>query len=69
MVNIKQKNLRILRLKQVKIKTGMARSTIYQRMQEGAFPRQIQLGPRSVGWLEHEIDEWIVQRGVIRDNS
>ena len=28
----------------------------------GTFPPPIQLGPRAVGWLEHEIDEWIASR-------
>lgn len=31
-------------------------------MSNGTFPPPIQLGPRAVGWLEHEIDEWIASR-------
>ena len=31
-------------------------------MKHGEFPMPIRLGPRSVGWLEIEIDEWIVDR-------
>jgi prophage regulatory protein len=40
----------------------LARSSIYQRLAEGTFPRQIHLGPRSVGWLEHEVNAWIAER-------
>jgi len=51
--------LRILRLRDVKAKTGQATSTIYAAMASGKFPRPIPLGERSVGWLEAEIDSWI----------
>ena len=49
----------ILRLKQVKNKTGLARSTIYFLIAQNNFPKQISLGGRAVGWIEHEIEEWI----------
>jgi prophage regulatory protein len=31
-------------------------------MQEGTFPKPISLGSRAVGWLEHEIDDWLDRR-------
>ena len=49
----------ILRLKHVKARTGLSRSTIYQRIKEGNFPTQVSLGPRAVGWLETDIGAWI----------
>lgn len=49
----------ILRRKQVEARTGLPRSTMYQRMAEGTFPQPISLGPRAVGWLDCEIDAWI----------
>lgn len=52
----------ILRLPTVKIRTGLSRSSIYLRMSKGEFPAPISLGGRSVGWLEQDIDEWIVER-------
>lgn len=52
----------ILRLPTVKARTGLSRSSIYQGIADGTFPRPIKLGLRSVGWLEDEIDEWIRQR-------
>ena len=42
----------ILRLPVVKARTGLSRSTIYQRVAEGDFPKPINLGARAVGWLE-----------------
>ena len=52
----------ILRLPTVKARTGLSRSTIYLRMSQGSFPKPISLGDRAIGWLENEIDEWIVER-------
>ena len=49
----------ILRLPQVKTQTGLSRSSIYQRIAEGTFPRQINLGGRAVGWLASDIDNYI----------
>jgi len=49
----------ILRLKHVKTRTGLSRSTIYQRIKDGTFPAQVSLGPRAVGWLESDIGAWI----------
>jgi prophage regulatory protein len=52
-------NYRIMRLPEVKTMTGLSRSTIYFRIAEGTFPKQISLGGRAVGWLENEIQEWL----------
>ena len=52
----------ILRLPEVKARTGLSRSTIYLRIAEGKFPPPINLGERSVGWVESEIDAWISKR-------
>jgi prophage regulatory protein len=52
----------ILRLPQVLQRTGLARSTIYQHIAEGIFPRPISLGLRAVGWLESDLEEWVAKR-------
>lgn len=52
----------ILRLPVVKARTGISRSSVYLKISEGTFPKPINLGVRSVGWLESEINEWIQQR-------
>lgn len=54
----------ILRLPQVKARTGLSRSTIYSRIAQGSFPKPVPLGgARAVGWLEAQVDNWI-QRQV-----
>jgi prophage regulatory protein len=55
-------NERALRLKQVCQLTGLGRSMIYQMQAEKRFPQRIKLGERAVGWLEREVQEWLVQR-------
>jgi prophage regulatory protein len=51
----------ILRLRAVKERTGLSRSTIYLRISKDCFPRPISLGGRAVGWIEAEVNEWLQQ--------
>jgi prophage regulatory protein len=57
-----QPALTILRRKQVQVRTGLSRSSIYKRVAEGSFPRQVSLGARAVGWLESEVNDWVTQQ-------
>lgn len=57
-----QREPAFLRRKQVEMRTGLSRSTIYQYIKDGAFPKPVRLGPRAVGWLESEVSEWIAER-------
>ena len=52
----------LLRLKQVRSITGLGRSTIYRWMEAGRFPKPVRLGPRSVAWIDYEIEAWVLQR-------
>jgi prophage regulatory protein len=60
--------VKVLRLKQVQGCVGLARSTIYDRMNprspryDGSFPRPINLGGSAVGWLESDIHRWVDSR-------
>ncbi len=45
----------ILRLPAVQAETGYSRSTIYLRISQGLWPRQVMLGARAVGWPENEV--------------
>ena len=47
-----QRESAFLRRKQVETRTGLSRSTIYQTIKDGVFPKPVPLGPRAVGWLE-----------------
>jgi len=53
---------KFLRLPEVKTTTGLSKSTIYARIAEGTFPKQIPLGPRLVVWVESDIQNWIQEQ-------
>jgi prophage regulatory protein len=53
---------RILRLRQVSEITGLGRSSLYNRIAAGLFPKQFPLGGRAVGWLASEIESWIASQ-------
>ena len=50
---------RILRLKTVLDRTGLTRSTMYRKMQNGSFPENLRIGDRCVGWRESAINAWL----------
>ena len=54
--------VKILRLPEVKYATGQSRSTIYSKIAKGEFPASISLGARSVGWIESEVQDWILMQ-------
>ena len=57
-----QREPAFLRRRQVQTRTGLSRSTIYQYIKNGVFPKPVPLGPRAVGWLESDVSEWIAAR-------
>lgn len=59
--------MRIIRLKEVIESTGQARSTVYKFISDGVFPKPISLGDRCVGWLESEVQDWILGKVKERD--
>lgn len=56
------RNLSVMRLPEVLNRTGLSRSSIYAYIKTKKFPLPLQLGERSVGWLESEINSWIAER-------
>lgn len=50
---------RLIRMREVKSRTGLARSTVYAAMAAGTFPHPIKIGERAVAWRESEIAQWI----------
>ncbi len=61
--------MRIIRLKEVMSRTGLARSTVYKYISEEKFPKPVGLGGRRVGWVEEEVEEWIQARIEERDQG
>lgn len=50
-------SLRIFRLPQVILNTGLARSTVYLRIEQGLLPKPVSLGGKAVGWPASEISQ------------
>lgn len=45
---------------------GVSRSKLYADIKAGAFPPPVSLGARAVGWLDTEIDDWIMAQANAR---
>ena len=45
----------ILRIPATKAQSGYSRSTIYLRISQGLWTKQISLGPRCIGWPANEV--------------
>lgn len=52
-------NDRILRIKAVLDRTGLSRSTLYRKIQNGTFPKQVQISTRCAGWRESAVNAWM----------
>lgn len=52
----------LLRLPAVLLATGISRSTLYELIASGDFPRQVKLTKRCVGWRSEEIERWLSSR-------
>ncbi|MBP8169334.1 MAG: AlpA family phage regulatory protein [Azonexus sp.] len=50
---------KLLTFAQVSEAVGLGRSTIYQRIKGGTFPRAVSLSTHCVRWRSDEIAEWI----------
>ena len=50
---------RIIRLRTVLDRTGLSRTTLYRKMGEGTFPRQVRISIHGAGWHESAVNRWI----------
>jgi prophage regulatory protein len=50
---------RILRIRTVLERTGLRRSTLYRKIERGAFPKQVPISERGVGWRESAVERWM----------
>lgn len=49
----------LLRMPEVRRRTGLHRATIYRKIARGEFPRGVPLGTNSTGWYESDINAWV----------
>ena len=60
---------RIVRLKTVLDRTGLSRSTVYRKIAEGTFPRQVKISIHGAGWHESAIDRWVANPAAYRADN
>ena len=60
---------RLIRLKEVLQLVPLGRSTIYERMNAGTFPKALDLGGNVVAWRESEVLAWIDALPVIGEEN
>jgi prophage regulatory protein len=59
---------RLLRLPQVIERTSLSRSTLYELMERGAFPRPVKItGARANAWVQSEVEEYVRARIAQRE--
>jgi prophage regulatory protein len=51
-----------LRLPDVKLLTGLSKSSLYALIRANSFPSPVRLGPRTVAWVGSEIKQWAAER-------
>lgn len=66
-MNASLEDMAILRLPEVKQLVGLGKSSIYRMMDEGYFPRRVNLGSRAVGWRAGDVRAWLQSRMELRE--
>ncbi len=49
----------LLRLPDVRRRTGLSGATIYRKMERGEFPAKVAIGTTMVAWYESDVDRWV----------
>jgi len=62
-------SMRLIRERDRRTKTGVPRSTWYALMSEGLAPKPVKLGPRSVAWIEDELEAWMGELEAKRERT
>jgi predicted DNA-binding transcriptional regulator AlpA len=59
-----QNPLNVVRHNQVRKKLNISSAKLFDMIAQGQFPKPFTLVPngRAVGWLEYEVDQWIIDR-------
>ncbi len=59
---VQNRAAKILRCKEVLLRTGLSRATIYRLIEKGWFPSPVKLSKTAVGWIEAEVEDWLSSR-------
>ena len=67
--NTTDKHPKLIRLPEVKRRTGFGKTWIYTLIRAGKFPKQVKTGLRSIAFIESEIDAWIDEKIYLSRNK
>jgi prophage regulatory protein len=54
-------DVRFIRLKEVLSICGKSRSSVYDAIKKGDFPKPVKLHGRSSAWIKSEVEQWAVE--------
>jgi len=57
-----ESSMKVLRFSKLQERVGLSRTHVGRLEKAGEFPRRVALGPRSVGWIESEVNFWLESR-------
>jgi prophage regulatory protein len=60
---------RIIRLKTVLDRTGLSRTTLYRKVADGTFPKQVPISIHGAGWHESAVNRWIADPRSYRSDE
>lgn len=58
---------RLLKVREVRDRTGLSHAAVYDMAKRGDFPKPIKLSPRCARWVEEEVESFIKARVKERD--
>jgi prophage regulatory protein len=56
----------LLRKRQLLLVIPIGKTTLYDEIAKGRFPRPIKIGRRASAWLKSEVETWIAEREAHR---
>ena len=59
--------MRYIRFKELRQRVPLGRTTIWNMIREGRFPRSRRIGKAAMAWLDTEVDEWIRKQAGSED--
>lgn len=57
--NVQRSQNALMRRADVERETGLSKTTIYDRIRQGTFPKPVSIGSAAVRWRLRDIEEWL----------
>lgn len=61
--------LNFLNLEQVVTKTTLCKSTIYELMKNGEFPKNFTVSGKRKAWLESDVEDWMMLKVEVAETE